>query len=206
MEKIRLGIIASGSGSNAESIMQNCENGRLKDKAEVVILISNKKDALCLERAENHKIATELIESDSFQGTREEYDKLIIKILKKYKVNLVCLAGYMRLVSPLFLQTFPNRVMNIHPALLPSFPGVHGYKDAVEYGVKVTGITVHFVDDKMDHGPIILQKSIDVTFEDTEDTLKEKGLKLEHIAFPEAIELFCMGKLQILGRKVKILK
>ncbi|MHA1340140.1 MAG: phosphoribosylglycinamide formyltransferase [Promethearchaeota archaeon] len=201
---IKIGIIASGSGTNAEAIMHSCENGRLKGKAKVVILISNKPNAYCLQRAKNHGIKATLVSSDGFKGTREEFDRLLAKELKKERVDLVCLAGYMRLVSPYFLSVFPNRVLNIHPALLPSFPGVHGYKDAVDYGVKVSGCTVHFVDKEMDHGPIIIQKCLKVYFEDTEDSLKERGLKLEHEAYPEAIELFCDGKLEIIGRKVKI--
>jgi len=201
---INIGIIASGSGTNAEAIIQACENGKLKNKARVVILISNKKDAYCIQRAKNHNVKAIVIPSDDFKGSREEYDKLLIRELKNELVDVVCLAGYMRLVTPYFLTEFPNKVMNIHPALLPSFPGLHGYKDAVEYGVKITGCTVHFVDEKPDHGPIIVQKCLKVYYEDTEDTLRERGLKLEHEAYVEALELFCDGKLEIIGRKVKI--
>ncbi|MHA1822185.1 MAG: phosphoribosylglycinamide formyltransferase [Promethearchaeota archaeon] len=203
---VNIGIIASGSGSNAEAIMNACEdkNGLLYNKARVVVLISNRKGAYCLERAKKHNIPAVLIESDGFKGTREEYDELLINELKKYDVELVCLAGYMRIVTLRFLKAFPNRVMNIHPALLPSFPGLHGYRDAVEYGVKVTGCTVHFVDEKVDHGPIIIQKCVNVNFEDTEESLKERGLKVEHQAYPEAISLYCDGRLEIVGRKVKI--
>jgi len=203
---IRIGLIASGSGSNAESIMNACENGILKDKAEIVVLISNKPNASCLERANKHGIPSVLVSSDNFSGSREEFDKLVVEELKKYGVELVCLVGYMRLVSSYFLSKYKNKVMNIHPALLPSFPGVHGYKDAVDYGVKWSRCTVHFVDEKMDHGPIIIQKALEVFFEDTEDSLKKRGLKLEHVAFPEAIKLYCDGKLKIDGRKVQILK
>ncbi|MBD3352711.1 MAG: phosphoribosylglycinamide formyltransferase [Candidatus Lokiarchaeota archaeon] len=201
---IKIGIIASGSGSNAEAIMEACEEGGVKGKGKVVVLISNKKDAYCLKRAENHNIPAILIQSKDFKGTREDYDKLVVEALKKYDVQLVCLAGYMRLVSPYFLETFKDSVLNIHPALLPSFPGMHGYKDAIDYGVKISGCTVHFVDEKMDHGPIIVQKTLEVKFEDTEETLKERGLILEHEAFPEAVQLFCEDRLEIIGRKVKI--
>lgn len=202
---MNLGILASGSGSNAEAIMHSCEYGILKGKAKITILISNKPNAGCLERAKKYNISTKLISSENFKGSREDFDKLVVEELKKHEVHLVCLAGYMRLVSPYFLSQFPQRVINIHPALLPSFPGMHGYKDAVEYGVKISGCTVHFVDEKTDHGPIIVQKALNVTFEDTEETLKERGLKLEHEAFPEAIELICDGRAEIIGRKVKIL-
>lgn len=201
---INIGIMASGSGTNAESIMKECENGRLQGKAKISVLVCNKEGAYCMERATKHNITPELVASADFKGTREEFDKLTVEVLKKHKVDLVCLAGYMRLVSPFFLEQFPKRVMNIHPALLPSFPGMHGYKDAVDYGVKISGCTVHFVDEKMDHGPIIVQKALEVNFEDTEDTLKERGLKLEHEAYPEAIELFCDGRVEIIGRRVKI--
>ena len=203
---IKIGLIASGSGSNAESIMKACEKGILKDKAEIVVLISNKANAFCLERAKKHNIPNILISSINFSGSREDFDRLVTKELKKYGAELICLVGYMRLVSPYFLNEFKNKVMNIHPALLPSFAGIHGYKDAIDYGVKWSGCTVHFVDEKMDNGPIIIQKVLEVFFDDTEDSLKERGLKLEHKAFPEAIELYCDGKLKIVGRKVQILK
>ncbi|MBN2156012.1 MAG: phosphoribosylglycinamide formyltransferase [Candidatus Lokiarchaeota archaeon] len=203
VKPVHLGILASGSGSNAEAIIKSCENGRLKGKTVVSVLISDNPDAYCLERAIMHNIPA-IICSRSGINSREEHDRNIVTELKKWDVELVVLAGYMRLISSYFLQEFPHRVINIHPALLPSFRGMHGYKDAVEYGVKITGITVHFVDDQMDHGPIILQKSLEVVFEDTEETLKERGLKLEHEAFPEAIELYCEDRLEIIGRKVKI--
>jgi len=199
---VRIGILASGTGSNAEAIMNACETGRLKGKAIVSVLISNNPDALCLTRAKNHNIPAIICSNAGLE--REEHDRNMVKELKKFSVDLVVCAGYMRLFSTYFLEQFPNRVINIHNALLPSFRGMHGYRDAVEYGVKITGCTVHFVDVEMDHGPIILQKVLEVTFEDTEETLKERGLELEHNAFPEAIELFCDGRLKIVGRKVKI--
>lgn len=200
---IRIGIIASGSGTNAEAIMNACESGILKEKAEVTVLISNKPGAVCLDRAKNHKIPAVLISSKDFKGKREEFDKLMVKELEKKKVELVCLAGYMRLISPLFLKKFPN-TLNIHPSLLPSFPGMHGYRDAVDYGVKISGCTVIIVDEGIDNGAIILQKTLEVRFDDDENSLKERGLKLEWQAYPKAIELFCDGKLEKIGRKVKI--
>jgi phosphoribosylglycinamide formyltransferase 1 len=200
---VHLGILASGSGSNAEAIMNECETGRLKGKAIVSVVITNNPDAYVITRANNHNVPV-VICSNAGIASREEHDQNIITELRKYYVELVISAGYMRLFSSYFLKQFPKRVMNIHPALLPSFRGIHGYKDAVDYGVKLTGITVHFVDEKMDHGPIILQKVLKVNFEDTEDSVKQRGLKLEHQAFPEAIELYCDGRLEIIGRKVKI--
>lgn len=200
---IRIGIIASGSGTNAEAIMKACESGILKEKAEVVILISNKPGATCLERAKNHGVPAVLISSNDFTGTREEFDKLLVEELEKQHVDLVCLAGFMRLVSPFFLIKFPD-TMNIHPSLLPSFPGMHGYRDAVDYGVKISGCTVIFVDEGIDNGAIIIQKPLEVRFDDDENSLKERGLKLEWQAYPEAIKLFCEGKLEVIGRKVKI--
>jgi phosphoribosylglycinamide formyltransferase-1 len=199
---VHLGILASGSGSNAEAIMKACENGRLKGKAVVSVLISNIPDAFVLARAINHNVPVAICAHAGLE--REQHDRNLVRELKKYDVELVVCAGYMRLFSQFFLSNFQDHVINIHNALLPSFRGIHGYRDAVDYGVKITGCTIHFVDLKMDHGPVILQKPLEVTFEDTEETLKERGLKLEHQAFPEAIELYCDGKLEIIGRKVKI--
>jgi phosphoribosylglycinamide formyltransferase-1 len=199
---VHLGILASGSGSNAEAIMTACESGRLKGKAIVSVVISNIPDAYVLTRANEHNIPAIICAHAGLE--REEHDKNVVTELKKYNVELVICAGYMRLFSEYFLEQFHNRVINIHNALLPSFRGIHAYKDAVEYGVKITGCTIHFVDLQMDHGPVILQKALEVKFEDTEDTLKERGLKLEHKSYPEAIELYCDNRLEIIGRKVKI--
>ncbi len=204
MGRLRLGIVASGSGSNAEAIMEACRAGILKGIAEVVVLLCNKQGAFCLERAKKFSVSGILIESDGFKGTREDYDRLLIKNMKDRKVDLVCLAGYMRLVSPYFLQQYAGRVMNIHPALLPSFPGMHAHKDAIAYGVKVSGCTVHFVDENTDHGPIILQKAVPVYDDDTEETLGPRVLKYEHKIFPQAIKWFAEGKLEIKDRIVKI--
>ena len=199
---VHLGILASGSGSNAEAIMTACEDGRLKGKAVVSVLISNIPEAYVLTRANNHNVPAVICAHAGLE--REEHDRNVVSELKKYNVDLVVCAGYMRLFSQYFIDTFQDRIINIHNALLPSFRGMHGYHDAVEYGVKITGCTIHFVHLKMDQGPVILQKTLEVMFEDTEETLKERGLKLEHQAFPEAIELYCDGRLEIIGRKVKI--
>ncbi|HMF30293.1 MAG TPA: phosphoribosylglycinamide formyltransferase, partial [Candidatus Lokiarchaeia archaeon] len=185
MSQTKIGIIASGSGSNAEAIMEACESGILNGLAEVVTLICNKNGAYCLERAQNHGIPCILIESEGFDGTREEFDRRLVAELTSAGVNVVCLAGYMRLVSNYFLQQFPGAVMNIHPALLPAFPGMHAHQDAIAYGVKVSGCTVHFVDEDTDHGPIIIQKAVPVYDDDTEETLGERVLQFEHKIYPQ---------------------
>ena len=204
MNKLKIGAIASGSGSNFEAIIQATKTGILKDRAEVVVLVCNKAGAYCMERAKNHDIPYVFIESDKHKGSREEFDKKLIKVLKEYSCELITLVGYMRLVSKLLISAFNNNVMNIHPALLPSFKGMHAHKDALEYGVKVSGATVHFVDAEEDHGPIILQKCVKVFDTDTKDTLGARILEWEHKLFPKAIELFCDNRLHVDGRIVKI--
>ncbi len=209
MNKLKIGAIASGSGSNFEAIVNACEGGILKDKAQVEVLLCNKAGAFCMERAKKHNIPFHLIESDKHEGTREEFDEKMIKILDDYNVELVALVGYMRFVSSIFIDHFRENaerdaVMNIHPALLPSFKGMHAHEDALAYGVKISGVTVHFVDAKEDHGPIIIQKCVPVYASDTKDTLGPRILKWEHKAFPKAIELYCDGRLQVKGRIVHI--
>ena len=204
MSKIKIGAIASGSGSNFEAIIQSCEEGILKEKATIEVLICNKAGAFCMERAKNHKIPYFLIESDKHQGTREEFDQKVIDVLDRYGCNLIVLVGYMRFVSKFFINHFNGKIMNIHPALLPSFKGMHAHEDAIAYGVKVSGVTVHFADVHEDHGPIIIQKAVPVYDTDNKDTLGTRILKWEHKAFPKAIELFCDGRLHVEGRIVKI--
>lgn len=204
MVKLKIGAIASGNGSNFEAIVQSCESGILKNKAEVVVLICNKPGAYCMERAKNHDIPSELIESDKHKGTRAEFDQKVIEVLKNYDCKLIVLVGYMRFVSKYFINTFYGNVMNIHPALLPSFKGMHAHEDALTYGVKISGVTVHFVDPEEDHGPIIIQKAVNVYDTDTKETLGPRILEWEHKAFPKAIELFCDGRLHIDGRIVRI--
>jgi phosphoribosylglycinamide formyltransferase-1 len=204
MGKVKIGAIASGSGSNFEAIIEACETGNLKQKATVEVLICNKPGAYCMERAKNHNIPYVLIESDNFEGTREEFDQKMITILDKYECELIALVGYMRFVSKMFIDHFKGKAMNIHPALLPSFKGMHAHEDALTYGVKVSGVTVHFVDPLEDHGPIIIQHAVPVYDTDTKDTLGPRILEWEHKAFPKAIELFCDGRLHIDGRIVRI--
>lgn len=201
---LKIGALASGGGSNFESIAQSCEDGILKDKASIEVLICNKSGAHCMERAKNHNIPVELIESDKHEGTREEFDQKMIDVLKKYECGLVVLVGYMRFVSQHFIDALEGKVMNIHPALLPSFKGMHAHEEALAYGVKVSGVTVHFVDAHEDHGPIIIQKAVPVYDTDTKETLGPRILEWEHKAFPKAIELFSDGRLHIEGRIVRI--
>lgn len=201
---LKIGAIASGSGSNFEAIAQSCESGILKNKASVEVLICNKPGAFCMERAKDHGIPFVLIESDKHEGSREEFDQKMIQVLDKYECGLIVLVGYMRFVSEMFLNHFKGKIMNIHPALLPSFKGMHAHEDALTYGVKVSGVTVHFVDIHEDHGPIILQKCVPVYDTDSKGTLGPRILEWEHKAFPKAIELFCDGRLHIDGRIVRI--
>lgn len=200
---INIGVLASGRGTNLQAIIEAVEEGRIEGKIKIVI--SDNRDAFALKRAEWQNIETRYINFKEFKD-REDYDREIIKILKEKKVDLVVLAGYMRILSPYFIRTYKNKIMNIHPALLPSFPGLHAQKQAVEYGVKVSGCTVHFVDEGVDSGPIILQEAVEVSDDDTEESLAEKILKEEHQIYPRAIQLFSEGRLVIKGRKVFIKK
>ena len=204
MVKLKVGAIASGNGSNFQAIVQSCESGILKEKVEVSVLLCNKTGKYCMTRAKNHAIPSVLIESDKHEGTREEFDQKMIDVLRKYECELIVLVGYMRFVSKYFIKTFNGNVMNIHPALLPSFKGMHAHRDVLEYGVKVSGVTVHFVDPEEDHGPIIIQKCVPVYDTDTEETLGPRILEWEHKAFPKAIELFVDNRLRVDRRIVRI--
>ncbi|MDI6704477.1 MAG: phosphoribosylglycinamide formyltransferase [bacterium] len=201
MNRLRIAVLASGRGSNLQAIIDAIESGELN--AEIVIVISDKKNAYALKRAKRHGINRLFISPKDKK--REEYDKEIVNQLHKYNVELVCLAGFMRILSPYFVKEFKNRIMNIHPTLLPSFPGLHGQKQALDYGVKISGCTVHFVDEGCDTGPIILQKAVEVLDTDTEESLSSRILECEHKLYPQAISLFASGRLKILGRKVIIL-
>src|SRR4030042_592863 len=198
---INSGVLASGRGTNLQAIIEAIEEGKIA--GEIKVVISDNPDAYALKRAQQHHIATRYIHFKEFKN-REDYDKEIIKTLKEKKIELVVLAGYMRILSPYFIRTYKNKIMNIHPALLPSFPGLHAQEQAVEYGVKVSGCTVHFVDKGVDSGPIILQKAVEVSDDDTEESLAEKILKEEHQIYPRAIQLFSQGRLIIKGKRVFI--
>jgi phosphoribosylglycinamide formyltransferase-1 len=198
---VNIGVLASGRGTNLQAIIEAIEEGKIEGR--ISIVISDNHDAFALKKAKQHNIDTQYINFKEFKD-REDYDKEIIKALKKKKVDLVVLAGYMRILSPYFIEMYKNRIMNIHPALLPSFLGLHTQRQAVEYGVKISGCTVHFVDEGIDSGPIILQKAVEVGDGDTEESLAEKILKEEHQIYPRAIQLFSQGRLIIKGRKVFI--
>lgn len=194
----RLGILLSGRGSNFLAIDDSIRAKRLA--AEIAIVISNRPDAPGLEAARERGLNARLIPSKG--RTREDHDAEVVAALREARVDLVCLAGYMRLLSPEFVHAFPNRILNIHPSLLPAFPGVDAQKKAIEYGVKVSGCTVHFVDEHLDHGAIILQKTVAVLDDDDLHSLSARILEQEHIAYTEAIRLVLSGEIEVQGRKV----
>jgi len=198
---LKLGVLISGNGSNLQSIIDHIEKGSLK--AVIKIVISNNPDALGLKRAEKHSIPCAVLKHSDFKS-KEDFDLKLIKTLKDTGVDLVVLAGFMRIISPALLKAFTHKIMNIHPALLPSFPGLHGQKQAIDYGVKFSGCTVHFVDDGVDTGPVIIQSVVQVFDDDTEESLSARILKEEHKIYPRAIQLFADGKIEIKGRKVYI--
>ena len=199
---MNIAVLVSGSGTNLQAIIDAVKDGRIR--AKIALVVSDKKDALAIERARKAGIETLVLDKKDFK-TRDDFDKEIAKNLKKRDVELVVLAGYMRLLSPGFIKEYRNRVMNVHPALLPAFKGTHGIKDALEYGAKVTGATVHFVDEELDNGPVILQSSVEVKRGDVEETLLGRVHAEEHRIYPEAIRLFVEGKLKVEGRKVNII-
>lgn len=198
---MRLGVLISGGGSNLQSIIDNIGSGYLA--AEIAVVISDNKDAGGIERAKKHGIPVERVNYKSF-SSREEYDGEIVELLTTYNVTLVVLAGYMKVVTGVLLNAFKDRVVNIHPALLPSFPGLHVQKKALEHGVKFSGCTVHFVDEGVDTGPIIVQAAVPVQDSDTEETLSERILREEHRIYPLAVKLIIEKRLQIKGRRVII--
>jgi phosphoribosylglycinamide formyltransferase-1 len=201
MDKVSLGVLASGRGSNFQAIIDEIEAGRLN--ASVKLLIVDVPDAYAVERAKKHSIERLWLNPREFP-TKDAFFVRIADELRARGVNLVVLAGFMRIVRKPLLDAFPSRVMNIHPALLPSFPGLHGQKQAADYGVRISGCTVHFVDEGMDTGPVIIQAAVPVSPDDTEETLSGRILKLEHKIYPHAIQLFAEGRLRVEGRVVKI--
>jgi len=198
---INIGVLVSGRGTNLQEIIEAIEEGKIA--GEIKVVISDNPDAYALKRAQQYHIDTRYVDFKEFKN-REDYDKEIIKTLKEKKIELVVLAGYMRILSPYFIRTYKNKIINIHPALLPSFPGLHAQRQTLEYGAKVSGCTVHFVDEGVDSGPIILQRAVEVSDDDTEESLAEKILKEEHQIYPRAIQLFSESKLMIKGRRVFI--
>ena len=199
---MNIAVFASGRGTNLQAIIDVVRAGKVK--ANIACVIGDRKDAFALERAGRAGIEAIHIRPKDF-SSREEFDREAIRHLERHNVELVVLAGFMRLLSDYFVNKYRNRIMNIHPALLPSFKGTEGIKDAWDYGVKVTGPSVHFVTEDLDAGPIILQKPVAIEEDDTTETLEAKIHKAEHEIYPEAIRLFVEGKLKVEGRKVKIL-
>ena len=199
---LKIGFLASGRGSNFQAIVDAINEGRIK--AEATILISDKPDAHALERARKHQIEAKFMDPAS-HGNSDSYYEAIAMEMRSREVGLVVLAGFMRIVRKPLLDAYNMKVMNIHPALLPSFPGLHGHRDALDYGVKISGCTVHFVDEGMDTGPVIIQAAVPVYDDDTEDALSGRILRLEHSIFPEAIRLFAEGSLEVQGRRVRVM-
>jgi phosphoribosylglycinamide formyltransferase-1 len=200
-EKPTIAVLISGSGSNLQAIIDASEKGEIP--CTVGIVISNKADAYGLVRAKKHGIPTEVVDHRAFSG-RGEFDAKLVEILRGSGAELVCLAGFMRVLTPVFVRAFPNRILNIHPALLPSFPGTHGPRQALSYGVRFAGCTVHFLDEGVDTGPVIVQAIVPVYDDDTEETLAARILVQEHRIYPMAIRLFFAGKLILEGRRVKV--
>lgn len=196
---VNIGVLVSGSGTNLQSIIDAVEAGRLI--ASIKIVISNKPDAFALQRAQKHGIKTAVVRVKDFP-TRELFDSEVLRLLKEAGVELVVLAGFMRLISNVLLEGYPMRIINIHPSLLPSFPGLEVQKAALEHGVKFSGCTVHFVDSGLDSGPIIIQAVVPVKDEDTVESLQKRILAEEHRIYPQAIELFSEGRIEVRGRRV----
>src|SRR6267378_6237665 len=195
----RIGVLLSGRGSNFEALADSVGAGRLPG-AQIAVVVCNREGAPGIERARERGIAAQVIPSKGLE--REVYDRQVVAVLREFNVDLVCLAGYMRLLSPFFVAAFPNHILNIHPSLLPSFPGLESQRQALEYGVKYAGCTVHFVDENLDAGPIVLQAVVPVEDEDTEDSLSARILKEEHRIYSEAVRIVLDGKFKIEGRRV----
>jgi len=197
--KKRIGVLLSGRGSNFEALADSVSAGEIPD-AEIALVLSNREGAPGIDRARARGLPTLVIPSKGLE--REVYDRQVVLALRAAGVELVCLAGYMRLLSPYFVAAFPLRILNIHPSLLPSFPGLESQKQALDYGVKFAGCTVHFVDENLDAGPIVLQAVVRVEDGDNEDTLRARILKEEHRIYSEAVKIVCEGKFKIAGRRV----
>jgi len=195
----RIGVLLSGRGSNFEALADNISAGRIPD-AEIAVVVSNREGAPGIDRAHARGLTTRVIPSKGLE--REPYDRQVVMALHEANVDLICLAGYMRLLSPHFVAAFPQRILNIHPSLLPSFPGLESQKQALDYGVKFAGCTVHFVDENLDAGPIVLQAVVPVEDDDTEDSLSARILKEEHRIYSEAVRIVLEGKFTLEGRRV----
>jgi phosphoribosylglycinamide formyltransferase-1 len=201
--RIGVGVLASGRGSNFEALARAVEDGRVP--ARLALLVSDRRDAPALDIARRHAIEAVAIESRA-HASREGHDRDVAEALDARGVGLVCLAGYMRILGPAFVRHFAGRLLNVHPALLPAFPGLHAQRQALEHGVRISGATVHFVDEGVDTGPIVLQAAVPVLDDDTEETLSARILAEEHRIYPEAVRLFAEGRLRLEGRRVRLLK
>jgi phosphoribosylglycinamide formyltransferase-1 len=195
----RIGVLLSGRGSNFEALADSVASGRIPD-AEIALVLSNREAAVGIDKAKARGLATRIIPSKGLE--REAYDRQVVAALNDARVDLICLAGYMRLLSPYFVAAFPRKILNIHPSLLPSFPGLESQKQALDYGVKFAGCTVHFVDENLDAGPIIMQSVVPVEDGDTEEILSARILKEEHRIYSEAVKIVLEGKYKISGRRV----
>ena len=200
-KQVPIGVLISGTGTNLQAIIDAIESGKLDAKIEVVL--SNKADAYGLVRARNHHIPTEVLNHKNF-SSRETYDEALVALLRERRVELVVLAGFMRLLSSVFVKAYSNRIMNIHPALLPAFPGLNVQQRALEHGARFSGCTVHFVNEECDQGPIIIQAVVPVLPDDTAETLAARILEQEHRIYPRAIQLFAERRLKIIGRRVLV--
>ena len=201
MNNAVLGVLASGRGSDLQSIIDAVEAGQIK--AKIGVVLTDKPNVMALQRAEKDGIPAICVDRKKYDD-RDAFERELVKQLKEHGVTLVILAGFMRILSPYFVNEFKNCIMNIHPSLLPSFGGAHAHRDVLAYGVKVSGCTVHFVDEGMDSGPIIMQKAVPVLDDDTEETLSARVLEQEHIIYPKVIELYLAGKIHVNGRHVTI--
>ncbi len=204
-KKVRIGVLASGRGSNLQAIIDAIEANRLD--ARIVLVLSNKQEAQALERARKHGLPDVFLDPKPFAGrpdSREAYDRAVLDVLRKHDVELVLLAGYMKIVTSVLVKAYENRMMNIHPSLLPSFPGLDVQKKALEHGVKVSGCTVHFVTEGVDEGPIIVQAAVPIVEGDTPETLAARILVAEHTIYPEAVQLYAEGRLTVEGRLVRV--
>ncbi len=202
---LRVAVLASGRGSNLQAVIDAIEAGQVR--AHIVAVISNKKDAMALARARKHGLKDVFVDPKPFVGlpdSREAYDRALLEILQQHEVELVLLAGYMKIVTALLVNAYANKMMNIHPSLLPSFPGLDVQKKAIDWGCKLAGCTVHFVTEGVDEGPIIIQAAVPILDEDTADTLAARILVQEHKIYPRAVQLFAEGRLRVDGRRVVI--
>jgi len=200
---MNIAVLVTGRGSNLQAMIDSIENGYLK--ARISVVISDIENAYALLRAKKHGIEAVFVDPEKY-SSKESYEKQVLAVLRKHNAELILLAGYMKILGKTLLSAYKDRILNIHPALLPAFPGLHAQKQAFEYGVKVAGCTVHFVDETLDGGAIILQRCVEVKEDDTDETLADRILEQEHKIYPEAVKLFVENRLRIEGRKVKILR